>query len=691
MNHIPPPDEIPDTPQYHDPRHGGTEAEIRQRVYPEPLVLIPGLLTSGLTVLAAGPKIGKSVLSQQIEHYLSAGIPFKGWPAPRTRHRVLVLDLEGNAEATQDTSLRLAPDVEDDRFGGIEYLYQADLPMSGGMHALLVLLAEKLAAARAAGDPYTYVRIDTMRLFTGPNGGRTNAYDFDAQANATLNQLGLAYGCAVLVLHHLTKASEESGDWMERLSGSMGVSGSATSIWLLERARGASTGVWRTTSRRLREAEHALTYEDGKWAFAENLTVDQAMHSGVPRKIIDYLTRHPTARWADLRELGPPGTVRKSLTRLGHSRTVQVVDGIWSLVRQPENPAEQPEPTRPDSGWGPGTIGDAAYEPPPHPQRPRQPAEPDPPADPDPEQVKSALGTLKDTIGTVETRACHPIPLIRTEDRSEAPWSIATRASYGRHRWQHPALHEMDGSRSVVVIDRRASFPSAMSNVPVAPNKLLHTGPTEYDHGRAGLYLIEVPADATEGGRLGHVLGIDAEGSETLWITTPGIRALVKGIGITPRILDSWTGKSVSNLFEGYNRWCRGIRTTLEAQRPAQDAPEYGAWADEYAAFKATSSKAIRLIWPKSRESGLWRPDWHSAILAEANIRHWMVARRSGAELLAMANTDEAVFAIPGGADPGAWLPSGYVEGPRFGQVSVKYRGPLTDWRDRKRGRRGDG
>lgn len=706
MKHISPTTGEADTLTYDDPRHGGTEAEIRQRVYPEPLILIPGLLTSGLTVLAAGPKTGKSVLAQQIEHYLGAGIPFKGWPEPQTRHRVLVIDLEGNAEATQDTSLRLAPDAEDDRFSGIEYVYPADLPARSGP-MLLLWLTEQLAAAKAAGDPYTYVRIDTMRLFHGAAGSKVNAYDWDAQANAELNQLGLAYGCAILALHHLTKASEESGDWLERLSGSMGVSGSATSIWLVERARGASTGVWRTTSRRLQEAEHALEWIGGAWSFSDRLTVDQASHTGTPRVVIDHLTKHPTARWSDLRELGKPGNVRKALTRLTHQRVVQCIEGMWSLTKIPDNPAAQPEPTRPPAtGWPEGSIGaemnrgvlqtvpaprlPLPAELPPHPDRPMHPAAPEPELDPDPERVKSALGTLKDTIGTVTSRPCKPIPLVRVDDRTGTPWTLAVQASDNRHRWRHPDIDAM-GDHEVVVIDRNGSYPSAMSNVPVAPNMLLHTGPVDpSDTKRAGLFLIEVPEHGADaGGRMGHVLGSRAEGAETMWVTAPSIRAM-RALGIPVRVLDSWTGKSVANLFEPYNRWCKMGRARLMSERPEPGTDAFERWEAEYGEFKRQTSIAIRMIWPKSRESGLWRPDWHQAVLAEANIRHWMKAHRSGAELLAMLDCDEAAFAVPDGAPP-EWLPDGYRLGPEFGAVKIKFRGTVSEWQaSKRRARRGD-
>ncbi|OAH11489.1 hypothetical protein STSP_51620 [Streptomyces jeddahensis] len=44
------------------------------------------------------------------------------------------------------------------------------------------------------------------------------------------------------------------------------------------------------------------------------------------------------------------------------------------------------------------------------------------------------------------------------------------------------------------MIDRNGSYPSACSAVPLAPNKLLHTGPLDaFDKTQAGTYLIDIP------------------------------------------------------------------------------------------------------------------------------------------------------------------------------------------------------
>ncbi|MEV1066153.1 hypothetical protein AB0J04_24295, partial [Streptomyces sp. NPDC050263] len=50
------------------------------------------------------------------------------------------------------------------------------------------------------------------------------------------------------------------------------------------------------------------------------------------------------------------------------------------------------------------------------------------------------------------------------------------------------------GDGVICLIDRNGSSPSACSAVPLAPNKLLHTGPLDaYDKAGAGVYLIDIP------------------------------------------------------------------------------------------------------------------------------------------------------------------------------------------------------
>ncbi|WP_405467153.1 type II toxin-antitoxin system prevent-host-death family antitoxin [Streptomyces canus] len=302
--------------------------------------------------------------------------------------------------------------------------------------------------------------------------------------------------------------------------------------------------------------------------------------------------------------------------------------------------------------------------------------------------VFPALKILKDAVGRSKM---HPIPVIRAEDRDSGPWPLISEDMDGEPRWVHPDVtatrvphirangkrvrrDQLDvpdsyGEGVLCLIDRNGSYPSACSAVPLAPNKLLHTGPLEaYDKAGAGIYLIDIP-DWTRTD-MPHPLGriIDRPDDQgRVWVTTPHIKQLAKlvregHLAAAPAIHDSWTGKANESLFKPFYEATRKARTELV---------QVG--GDPYKAYKTRLSIALRLLWPKRAEqrSPFWRPDWRMSMVAEASVRHWSVAFRAvqqGHQLLALRNVDAAVFWSPDGTAPDT-----YRIGTGFGEVKAKF------------------
>lgn len=302
--------------------------------------------------------------------------------------------------------------------------------------------------------------------------------------------------------------------------------------------------------------------------------------------------------------------------------------------------------------------------------------------------VFPALKILKDSVGRSKM---HPIPVIRTEARDSAPWALISEHMDGEPRWVHPDVtatrvphirangkrvrrDQLDvpdsfGEGVLCLIDRNGSFPSACSAVPLAPNKLLHTGPLDaYDKAGAGIYLIDIPEwNRTD---MPHPLGriIDRPDEDgRVWVTTPHIKQLEKlvragHLAAMPAIHDSWTGKANESLFKPFYEATRKARTELV---------QVG--GDPYKAYKTRLSIALRLLWPKRAEqrSPFWRPDWRMSMVAEASVRHWTVAFKAvqeGHTLVALRNVDQAIFWTPPGTPP-----STYRIGTGFGEVKRKF------------------
>ncbi|MFG2463752.1 type II toxin-antitoxin system prevent-host-death family antitoxin [Streptomyces sp. NPDC048523] len=302
--------------------------------------------------------------------------------------------------------------------------------------------------------------------------------------------------------------------------------------------------------------------------------------------------------------------------------------------------------------------------------------------------VFPALKILKDSVGRSKM---HPIRVIRKEERDSGPWPLISEHMDGEPRWVHPDVtatrvphirangrrvrrDQLDvpdsfGEGVLCLIDRNGSFPSACSAVPLAPNKLLHTGPLDaYDKAGAGIYLIDIPAWTRTD--MPHPLGRIADRPDEdgrAWVTTPHIKQLMKlvrdhHLDAMPTIYDSWTGKANESLFKPFYEATRKARTELV---------QVG--GDPYKAYKTRLSIALRLLWPKrpSQRSPFWRPDWRMSMVAEASVRHWTVAFKAvqeGHTLVALRNVDQAIFWTPPGTPP-----STYRIGTGFGEVKSKF------------------
>ncbi|MGW6487614.1 DnaB-like helicase C-terminal domain-containing protein [Streptomyces sp. NPDC055056] len=303
-----------------------------------------------------------------------------------------------------------------------------------------------------------------------------------------------------------------------------------------------------------------------------------------------------------------------------------------------------------------------------------------------------ALRFLKESVARSKM---HPIPVIRTEDRDAGPWPLVSEDMDGEPGWVHPDVtstrvtHERNGKRVrrdqldvpasfgeglMCLIDRNGSFPSACSAVPLAPNKLLHTGPLDvFDKSQAGIYQITVPA--WDYPAMPHPLGRLAERPDEqgrVWVTTPHIKMLERlhrdGHLTDPVIIhDSWTGKANESLFKPFYQATKEARTEL-----------IQAGGEPYKNYKTRLSIALRLLWPKRPESRspFWRPDWRMSMVAEASVRHWFSAFKAvqqGHRLIALRNVDAAIFWVPDGTAPDT-----YRVGTGFGEVKAKFIQPGT-------------
>lgn len=209
-----------------------------------PRQLVPGLITSGLNILAGNPKSGKSFLSLGLSLALTNGKPaFAKYPVEKVG--VLYLALEDTRYRLRSRIRGLAQPVND------LLHFSTELPRlgNGGLDQIDHFLNDHPEVGM--------VVIDTLAKVADPKTG-ANVYEEDAALGGALHALAHHHDVAFLVVHHTRKAA--AADFMNAVSGSAGFTGTADVVIVLTRNRGENHATLEVTGRDILESKLQLEW-----------------------------------------------------------------------------------------------------------------------------------------------------------------------------------------------------------------------------------------------------------------------------------------------------------------------------------------------------------------------------------------------------------------------------------------------
>jgi hypothetical protein len=263
-------------------------ADLVRREFPDPVFAVPGLVPTGLAILAAKPKIGKSWLALQL-----AGAVARGGAALGSirveKGEAMYLALEDSARRLKGRLLTQLAATGDTIPAGLFLADNWPRLCDGGL--------ERLDAWLAAHPATRLVIIDTFAKVRSPARGRgEGVYMDDYAAISPLKELADRYGVALMVVHHLRKSrgtKDESSDPFDLITGSTGLSGAADVMMVLTRARGENAARLVVTGRDIEDRDLALTF-DGERCLWE-LAPDQAVFllSRERREVLAFLHKKP--------------------------------------------------------------------------------------------------------------------------------------------------------------------------------------------------------------------------------------------------------------------------------------------------------------------------------------------------------------------------------------------------------------
>jgi hypothetical protein len=213
---------------------------------------VPGIIPEGQGILAAPPKIGKSWLACGIALACATGTTALG-AIKVAKCPVLYLSLEDGPRRLQSRCRRIM--CGEPIPAGIHFITKADpvqvVPMIGEF-------------TRRHHDDKPLVIVDTLgKIRAGAGGSYQADYAMMGDLKTLIDKIP---GATLLVVHHTRKA--RAADFIDSVMGSQGIAGAADFVLVLKRRRNASEAVLQVTGRDVREAEYALTVEDGVWALA---------------------------------------------------------------------------------------------------------------------------------------------------------------------------------------------------------------------------------------------------------------------------------------------------------------------------------------------------------------------------------------------------------------------------------------
>jgi len=318
-------------------RNGG---DIIAMTYPPLAWHVPRVVPEGLTLLIGAPKCGKSWLALAVTlAAATGGVVFGERLTPRP---TLTLALEDSERRLQSRMRQLGFGREhrDD----LAERWSVVTRVPAGVSAFDVVRAwlDQLPTV----DPAPLVIIDTIGRARGMRPPNVSPYADDYAVGAAIQSLASQVpGMGVLATHHDRKAT--SSDFVDDVSGTHGLAGSADTIAVLRRDRHTTEGILLVTGRDVEhESAYAIDLNEGRWELRggswDTATATAAQTSAVSgrgdisRAIVGWLAVHVTGSPSVIADaIGESrGAVRQALYRMFHAGELDRDRGKYFLPRR---------------------------------------------------------------------------------------------------------------------------------------------------------------------------------------------------------------------------------------------------------------------------------------------------------------------------------------------------------------------
>ena len=164
--------------------------------------------------------------------------------------------------------------------------------------------------------------IDTLQDAKGA-GGNGNAYENDQQRLSPLQSFAMKNKVVVFCIHHLKKSKKDMDDDIQRLSGSMAITGAADLIMQLKKERGKTSAELSVEGRDIEYQNLLIDFDGDTFEWINQGDYSQAKYSKEKKEILDFLDRRRSQEFS-------PKEIANHLGR----QTKQEVNNITRLLRK---------------------------------------------------------------------------------------------------------------------------------------------------------------------------------------------------------------------------------------------------------------------------------------------------------------------------------------------------------------------
>ena len=264
-----------------------TMRDVCESDYPDTEFLVSGILPVGFGVSAGNPKIGKSFQIQQLAVAVATGTPFLGLQTKQTN--VLYLDLESSGKRTKDRAIRQGMT---DFPENVIMVYAKDLvtnegePVTLKKDNLIYYLEDMISMLTAEDKRPGLIIIDTLiKVKAGQRGG-LDSYENDSAIWGKLQTFATNHNVCIIGVVHLHKELKgvNDTDWIERVTGSMGLVGVCDFIWgTFKSGRNPSDreARFRVTGRDIETNDYIIRSDPNtlKWEMVSNNAQEYELHT----------------------------------------------------------------------------------------------------------------------------------------------------------------------------------------------------------------------------------------------------------------------------------------------------------------------------------------------------------------------------------------------------------------------------